>query len=72
MLKKSSHQSVLLKYEHHPPKSNQALPLHTQISCQGQILQISRSRSEREAPLVQTESDQGFLCLTGQKMHQIP
>lgn len=66
MLKVSSHQPVPLKYEHSSPKSNQVLPVHTQTSCQGQIL------TEEKASLEQTESEQGFLCLTGQKMHQIP
>lgn len=55
---KSPHQPVPLKYEHSPPESYQALPAHTQTSCQGQIL------TEGKAPLEQTELDQGFLCLT--------
>lgn len=66
MLKTSSHQPVPHKYEHSPPESNQALPVHTQTSCQGQIL------TEGKAPLEQTESEQGFLCLTGQKCINFP
>lgn len=54
----TAHQPVPFKYEHSPPESNQALSVHPQTSCQGQIL------TEGKAPLEQTESDKGFLYLT--------